>query len=165
MWRRLVGATRPTSGRRRTGRVPKNGKNCRWLAAAERATLSTMLRISPIGFAAVAVVAVLALLLGLFNWARGSLALKWAEHGSEENARLRYEVDELKTLAKDQDATIQAMHDEVESLRSEVVLAREALKAATDTGQWHWRLGYHCCRRLHRIGYLRTRRDCPAFMP
>ena len=90
-----------------------------------------MLRITPLGFAAVAMVAVLALLLSLLNWSRGSFALKWAEHGSEENARFRYDVDELKALAKEQDDTIQAMHHEMEQLRADVVLAREALQAAT----------------------------------
>ena len=89
-----------------------------------------MLRITPLGFAAVALVAVLALLLSLVNWARGSFALRWAENGSEKNARLGYDVDELRALAKKQDDTIQAMAIEVDELRGEVRRAREDLEAA-----------------------------------
>ena len=89
-----------------------------------------MLRITPLGFAAVAVVAVLALVLGLLNWGRGSFSLAWAERGSEENARLRLEVEELKAHAKDHDATIQAMRHEMQHLRGELKGALAKLEAA-----------------------------------
>ena len=43
---------------------------------------------------------------------------------------LRAEVEELKVLAKDQDATIQALAHEVEQLRGELKGAIERLEAA-----------------------------------
>ena len=89
-----------------------------------------MLRITPLGFAVVATVAVLAFLLGLFNWGRGAFALRWAEHGAEENARQRYEIEESRRLIENREANIQATQCELQLLREELRAALVKLEAA-----------------------------------
>ncbi len=89
-----------------------------------------MVRISAVGIAAVAVIAVIGLLLGLLNFMRGSFALNWAEHGSEENASLRYQVQVLTEKAEGMDGAIQALRHDLEQMRGDLKLAMEALEKA-----------------------------------
>ena len=75
----------------------------------------------------------LSVIAGLFALTACILGAAFATrqlHQDRQSQQLRADVDELKALAKEQDATIQAMAGEVDQLRGEVRRAREDLEAA-----------------------------------